>query len=800
MEEKPSVSVSVRNIVEFVLRRGDINSAALSPRSDLQQGTRIHRRIQKAEQQKGRYRAEVRLSHTEDLGDMTLTVQGIADGIIETDSGVIVDEIKSTAVALEAIDENFNFLHKAQACFYAYFYACDNGLDKVTVRLSYSHIKTNEIKYFTYEMTFDQLRELFDSVRDRYAVWARFTMASEKAARSSAKALKFPFSDYRQGQRELSASVFRAIRDGQTLFAQAPTGLGKTMSTLFASVKAYGEGMGQLIFYLTAKNITRAVAEDAVAKMSAAGLEIHSVTITSKEKICPYGKPCTPEKCPYAGGHYDRINDALYDVLTNVNRVTPDIVREYAEKHSVCPFEFSLDISLFSQIIICDCNYAFDPRARLKRFFDTDKDPDAVLLCDEAHNLPERGREMFSTELEKKKVTDAAKILRTCAPKCSRILKKINEVLITERRRVADAEAEAENTEDFILCTKQQRSSAEEIYKQAYGFTEAFSSFLSEEGHEEEKAATAQLFFDLSAFISIYEQMDENYAVFSSETDDLRLKLFCVNPAPFIGSICSMCRATVFFSATLLPAEYYRKTLSPRPEDCVGVRFLSPFPKENLLLAVCPAVSTRRKDRTGSLPKVVELIDSVTSVKGNYLVFLPSFAYMEKVYHDFSELRKEDTEILVQEPSMDEESRQGFLKKFVEAPEKTLVAFAVTGGVFSEGIDLVGSRLSGTVVVGVGLPKICGQRDLIRDFYSSAEDPVSGYDFAYAYPGFNRVMQAAGRVIRTERDRGFVVLADDRFVSPAYMKMFPPEWAHGRIYRDPGSLKRDIIKFFENQK
>lgn len=795
-ENKPRISISVRNIVEFILRRGDINSAALSPRSDLQEGSRTHRRIQRAEEKKGFYRSEVRLSHTVDMGDLLLTVQGIADGIIETEEGVTIDEIKSTSVALEAIDENFNFLHKAQACFYAYFYCVDNGIDRITVRLSYSHIKTKEIKYFTYPMTRAELEELFLDVAQKYAKWARLSLETERRARETSSALTFPFAAYRQGQRDLSASVYRAIRDRQILFAQAPTGLGKTMSTLFASVKAYGEGLCSIIFYLTAKNLTRSVAQDAMALMSAKGLGMKAVTITSKEKICRYKKNCTPEKCPYAGGHYDRINDALYDILTSKDLVTTDDVTAYAEKHKVCPFELSLDVSLFSHVIICDCNYAFDPRARLRRFFDDDKSPGAVLLCDEAHNLVERGREMFSAAISKRSVLDAVKALKTVAPKCVKHLKKINNALIEERRKYAEATEDLFDTEDFILCTADQRKTAEEIYKQAYGFTDAFSAFLAEEGHDEEKSAAAQLFFDLNAYISVYEQLDENYEVYTTDGNDLILKLFCVNPAPFIEKICDMCLCTVFFSATLLPQQYYMKMLSTHPDDCTCVRFRSPFPKGNLLLAVCPSVSTRRKDRSTSLDDVCRIIAASTAQTGNYFIFFPSFSYMNSVCKNFSEKYADSRrEIIVQSPSMDEAEREAFLEKFTESPDRPLVAFAVTGGVFAEGIDLVGTRLSGVVIVGVGLPKICGERDLIRDFYEKTDS--QGYLCAYAYPGFNRVMQAAGRVIRTETDRGFVVLADDRFVTRSYTDMFPPEWRERTVFRNTEALKTKISEFFK---
>lgn len=774
----PEYKISVRNLVEFILRWGDINNMGMQSPPDLLEGTRIHRKIQKKEEKTGKYRSEVRLSERVSYTNFYLTVQGIADGIIE-DETVTVDEIKSTSMPIELIDEDFSRLHRAQAMFYAYMYAKQNGAQFISTRLTYFNLDTEEIKYFVKDHTLTELEDFFYDVCDRYSKWIYRKIDADKEFTDSAKQLQFPYDGYRAGQRELAGTVYRTIRDSSTLFAQAPTGIGKTISVLFSAIKAKGEGMGEKIFYLTAKTVNSRAADSALKLMHKKGLRMRNVFLCAKEKVCDYEKQCKPDICPYAKGHFDRINDAVFDILTNEYIITTEVLAKYADKHKVCPFELALDTATWCDGIVGDYNYAFDPSASLKRFF-TDGG-DYVLLCDEAHNMPQRAREMYSAEIEKTKVLDAMKLFKQKNKKIYAHLKRLNNAILNFTREVE---------KDSGIITEEPTK----IYNAAADFCRVFSVFLSEEGNEKLKNDSADLYFDALNFVSVFEALDENYrccAEKSGKTTTVRL--FCVDPSSRISEILDMCRASVFFSATLLPPDYFRSTIGmKRKQDdefdkAPIIRLTSPFPRENLKVITAPFINTKYAHREESYGPIAELIYTATQKTGNYFAFFPSFAYMNEVYELFKE-RHPEIKTLIQRTSLTEEQRDDYLDEFDEDPTETLVAFAVSGGIFSEGVDLVGSRLSGAVIIGVGLPQICFERNVIKEFYDKREN--SGYDYAYLFPGFNRVMQAAGRVIRSETDKGFVILADSRYGTEDYRSLFPPEWKNFSVAKTMSQLKK----------
>ena len=778
MEER-EYKISVRNLVEFILRWGDINNAGMKSPPDLLEGTKIHRKIQKKEEKTGKYRSEVRLSEKISYTNFYLTVQGIADGIIEEET-VTIDEIKSTSMPLELIDEDFSRLHRAQAKFYAYMYAKQEGLKSINTRLTYFNLDTEEIKYFTKEHTISELEDFFYNVCDQYSKWIYFQIDADSDFKSSAKELAFPYENYRQGQRELAGTVYRAIRDGTSLFAQAPTGIGKTVSVLFSAIKAKGEGLGEKIFYLTAKTVNSRATDSALKLMQGKGLKMKTVFLCAKEKICPYEKQCKPESCPYAKGHFDRINDAIFDILTHEYIITTELLVKYAKKHKVCPFELGLDAATWCHCIVGDYNYAFDPSASLKRFF-TDGG-DYVLLCDEAHNLPERAREMFSAELEKMKILEAMRPFKTKNKKIYGFLRRLNGAMLNFTREV-------EKNSGIITAEPTK------IYNAAVDFCRGFSAFLSEEGNEKLKDETAELYFDALNFVSVFESLNENYRCYAEKAGkSTKVKLFCVDPSLRISETLDKCRASVFFSATLLPPDYFRKTVGMKSkssdEDIAPfIRLPSPFPKENLKVILCPYINTKFAKREESFSPIADTIRAATVKTGNYFAFFPSFAYMNKVYEIFTE-RYPQVKTMLQHSSLSEEQRDDFLEEFDQDPTETMVAFAVSGGIFSEGVDLVGNRLSGAIIVGVGLPQICLERNVIKDLYDKRES--SGYDYAYLFPGFNRVMQAAGRVIRSENDKGFVILADSRYTTAEYRELFPAEWKNFSVARSENQLKQII--------
>ena len=772
-------TVSVRNIVEFILRHGDINSAAVSS-SDMALGTRIHRKLQKQEQEISDYTPEVRLFHVFNIDGISVKVQGIADGIIRHDGGYTVDEIKSTSYPLELINDDFSYLHQAQADFYAYFICKNEGVEHISTRLTYCSIDTEQILRVEHERTAAELEEFVLSVVKKYAKWIEFKHRHDIKRDDSIDKMPFPFDKFRQGQREAAGHIYKTVKDQATLFVQAPTGIGKTVSALFPTVKAMGEGHCEKLFYLTAKTTTAKAAENALMLMQKKGLYMKSVSITSKERICEYGKQCTPEKCPFAKGHFDRINDAVFDLISNEQIIAKETVLEYSAKHNVCPFELTLDASDWCDAIIGDFNYAFDPRASLKRYFE--QGGKYAVLCDEAHNLVERGREMFSAELSKREILDAQKELKNARfsekKELLRRLKRLNSILLDFQKKLKENE-----TENLVI------SKPTELYDAAFTFCDKFSAYLAEKKNgnreslfKEEDVKTEEntaltLYFNCLAFLSVFENAEDEYVYFASnEGSNTRVKLFCVDPSRLISEVCDKCGSVVFFSATLLPKDYYMKMLGGKnigEDEPKFIRLPSPFPRENLMISIFSAISTRYADREKSLDKAVETIGASTRKTGNYIAFFPSFAYMKSALERFNE-KFPDIRTLEQKREMTEDERAEFLDKFIEDPTETMVAFAVMGGVFSEGVDLVGTRLSGVVLIGTGLPQVCFERNVIRDHFDKIND--QGFLYAYEYPGFNRVLQAAGRVIRSETDVGTVILADDRWKREEYRRLFPPEW------------------------
>lgn len=752
-----NIKISIRNLVEFILRSGDIVSSYIG-RNRAAEGTRIHGMIQK--EMDDNYSPEVSLKTDVEFKDLTVTVQGRADGIIKEEGKVIIDEIKTTAKALEKIDEDFNPLHWAQAKCYGYIYSIQNNLKEIDIQLTYYQIDTEEIKRIIKTYKVEELTEFFNDLMDKYYIWADLTRKWIDTRNISIKELEFPFDNYRKGQRRLAVGVYRTIDEKKKLFAEAPTGIGKTISTVFPSVKAIGENKGEKIFYLTAKTITRSVAQDTFKILKNKGLRFKTVTLTAKDKICFCKESsCNPEECKYAKGHFDRVNDAMYDILTNEDMITREVIEDYAEKYTVCPFEFSLDLTLWADAIICDYNYVFDPRAQLKRFF-LDAENNYLFLIDESHNLVDRSREMFSAVLYKGVFLSLRRFFKEKEPRIAKALSKLNSFMLKMKKEC--------NDEGYYI----QKEEPDDIYYPLKKFVKEADEWLTENQKEEGHKELLELYFEVLSFLRVAEEYDERYVTYA-ETDgsDVKLKLFCLDPSYLLSKTLEQGKASIFFSATLSPIEYYKDILGGSDEDNI-MSLSSPFDRNNLMLMVVDSVSTKYRNRElsyGSISKII--YTTIKNKKGNYMVFFPSYKYMNDVYDTFIEEYPE-VNTMKQFTDMSEEEREDFLYSFKENPEETLVSFAVMGGVYSEGIDLKGDRLSGAIVVGVGLPMVCLERNIIRDYFN--EQNNLGYEYSYMYPGMNKVLQSAGRVIRTEKDKGVVCLIDERFSYSGYKKIFPP--------------------------
>ncbi len=780
MKNQNEIKISVRNLIEFVLRSGNLDSR-FKGSSRAIAGTRAHQKIQK--ESAVNYKPEVHLIFTTEYKDLLFTIEGRADGIIVDDEKTTIDEIKSITIPLELIHEEYNALHWAQAMCYGYFYSKQNDLINIDIQLTYFHIETEEIKHFVRTLSLDELQTFFLGILDKYIIWAQYTKEWVSRRNRSIKKLDFPFDNYRPGQRKFAVSTYKIIKENKKLFVQAPTGTGKTVSTLFPAIKAIGEGHTSKVFYLTAKTITRQVAEETIGLMEKGGLELKSITLTAKEKICfKEEKICNPEYCEFANGHFDRVNEAILDVLYNENKLSRDVIEEYSKRHQVCPFEYSLDLAIWCDTIICDYNYAFDPKVYLRRFFEDSND--FIFLVDEAHNLVDRGREMFSASIYKRPFLELKMLMKDKEPKISKTLNKLNSFILKIGKNCID--------EKHFLTEEEPL----EIYPLLRKFINESEEWLSKnektEGHQE----LLQLYFDCQSFLRIAELYNENYVTYiEKNSKDTRLKIYCIDPSHLLKECFTRAKATILFSATLLPLPYYREILGGDEQDYM-FQIQSPFNKENLGLYILSNISTKYKDREQSYMSVVDYIYAVVKPqRGNYMVFLPSYDYMNKI-HDLFNDRHPDIKTSIQLPSMTEEERENFLEQLVPNPRDFFLVFAVMGGIFSEGIDLKGNRLTGAIIIGVGLPQICLERDIIKDYFN--EKNGCGYEYAYIYPGMNKVLQAAGRVIRTETDLGVVALVDSRFAHKRYKNLFPLEWSH-YIESDHLTETQDMLIDFWSQ-
>lgn len=748
------MKVSVRDLVEFVLRSGDL-VWTMNGHSRTTEGIKAHQFIQKGYGKE--YQPEVRLSYFFEQDGMNIEIHGRADGIIQRDTGICIDEIKSTTRDLDLLDEMFSEVHWAQVKCYAFIYASQTELTAIDVQLTYYHLEHGEIRVYTHSYTFKELKKFFFELVENYLQWAKSLQVWKKNRDISIRNMQFPYPSYRDGQRELVIAAYKTIEQGKKLFVKAPTGIGKTMATLFPALKALSNGSTSQIFYLTAKTITRTVAEKALSELQNQGLRIKSLTLTAKEKICfQPGEPCAPEECSYAKGYYDRVRSGVEEIFKQ-DLWNRSQIEKYAQKHTICPFEFSLDLSLWADIVICDYNYVFDPRVYLRHLFL--EGGEYLFLIDEAHNLVDRARDMFSAELAKEPFLELKKEVKDNYPQLAKRMQKVNLQMGKLKR---------ERVEDF------QKNFPDALYPCLQQFIYEADRFLKDEKIVPWKEKLLELYFKVQGFLRTTEYYDERYITLYKESKEgFSVKLFCLDPSRLLSEAFKRGRAAILFSATLSPIEYFMKILGGE-ETAYKLKLNSPFPAENLCLMVHAGISTRYKKRETSYDPLAELIATVVNIKkGNYLVFFPSYDYLLQVYERFKE-QTQKVRILVQTPGMTESEREDFLEQFLEDPVEPLVGFALMGGIFGEGIDLKGSRLSGAIIVSVGLPQLCLEREMIRSYFQSTLN--QGFEYAYMYPGLNKVFQAVGRVIRSDEDRGVVLLVDERFGRLNYLHLFPPEW------------------------
>ena len=785
-----ALTLPIRRLVEFLLRTGSIDSRFTGFDRALE-GTRLHRKLQRAAvKEYPDYQAEAALKQDYTCAGIAYTLEGRADGIFTDKDGTpTIDEIKTTTLPPEFINGEQSPEHWAQAQIYAAIYARQQGLPAIRVRLVYYQVDEDLEFTFTHDYSADALDAIVTDLLTQYAPWAKRSAEWQRMSRASRQVLPFPFASYRPGQRAMMNAVYKTCTEGGQLLCQAPTGIGKTMSVLFPALKAVGEGGP--IFYLTARGTTRAAAENALTLLRAADpdLKLRSVTLTAKDKIClQEHRECTPEACPYANGYYDRVKAALWDGL-DTHALTADALQALARKHKVCPFELGLDLSLWCDVVVGDYNYLFDPVVHLMRFFETAGD--YLFLIDEAHNLPGRARDMHSASLCKSVFYDAKKRLGKGKSSLKNALTKVNNIFIEWRHRCEEVLGDSRFGRTYF-----EKSRAEDFDRALTKLCEPLEIWLDEHRDPgETHDALLQLYFDIRAWLRVADTFDNHFVLqISAVGSEVRAAMLCLDPSDFLAADFAKGRAAVLFSATLAPAGYY-KDLCGLP-DARAVALRSPFDPANMGLWCARQVSTRYKDRADSIAKVSDLLAVMAAAQpGHYLAFFPSYSYLQQVWEDFA-ARYPDQPTLCQESSMDEGQRTEFLTQFLARDGKPLLGFAVLGGVFGEGVDLTGESLIGVAVVSPGLPQIGPRQEQLRDYFE--ETRGAGFDYAYRYPGMNKVLQAAGRVIRTPQDRGVVLLIDDRFLAPDTRRLMPPHWEHLRVVDSADAWKDELAAFWKN--
>lgn len=788
--ENNPIRIAVRSLAEAVYRSGGLSGPAYTGVSS-SEGIRAHQRsLKKISDQypDNGVQAEIPLQDTVMFEGLTWQVSGRCDALVTTPEKIIIYEFKSFRGSAALLPENGESVHWAQAKIYAWLYCAQHEtIDKLTVILYYSSIDHSEdVQYVLTFYRHDLYAFFIDSIH-RYVQFAAELIRNDTIRHDSALNLRFPYDYLRPGQEKMMRYVVDAAKQKSPVYIQAPTGTGKTMATLYPAVKAQATGMVDRIFYLTHMTSTRRVAAAALSDLQRSGLLMKGLVLYAKEKLCL--EPdlyCDTERCPYARAYYDHLPDALR-ALFPVDLIDREHILQCAQKYRVCPFELALDIALYCDIIICDYNYAFDPRVRLIRFFEDDQQKH-LLLVDEAHNLPDRSRSMYSATLDVETLHQAQSAIRGRDPELELTLNALLDWLERVSLLIKDGQAGLDQVEPSIRpehimrsgLFRATRSKPEYLLSRCNRFNARCHAFLDAHPAASYRLVLLKAFFDILFFSRVGDEFYDDTYITSVRTQDTGsvVTFMCLDASDKLSKSFLNQHASVFFSATLSPLFYYQGLIQGRnnTDSSDAVLMGSPFPPENFLVMVCGSLSTRYKDRQATIQPILSIIlDAVRQKKGHYLVFVPSHVYLNMMRLLLNRMNlSSEMELMFQEAQMNETKRQSFLRRFDHSGDKTLLAFAVMGGIFAEGIDLAGEKLDGVVIIGVGLPQICPEREIMKQFY--AQRLGNGYAYAYLYPGFNKVQQAAGRVIRSEQDRGFVLLIDDRYETPAYRSLFPSEW------------------------
>ena len=774
------IELSVHELVDFVLRKGDIDSRSFNSMT-MQEGTRIHNIYQS--KQGSNYLKEYPLKGIFSYEDSLVYLSGRSDGII-LEEVPIIEEIKSTNCDLNSFFKENEEWHLGQAICYGYLYAIEKGLDKVKIRLTYISQVNNDILKKNYCYKTDELLTKIHQYFDVYFQFARIIETRKNRRNESLSELRFPFSNAREGQMELIDFTKQAIESADSRFAEASTGIGKTMATIFSTLSYLKEDKLDKVFYLCPKNTNFDNAAKALEILNKEGYLLSYTEIRARSKMCPYKleKACNPDDCPLTVGYYSKLKDVLKDCLVHENLLNSEIIDKYAEKYDVCPFELSLDFSVYTDFVVCDYNYAFHPISYLRRFFEVpDKTYRIFALVDEAHNLIDRARDMFTVTFSEEDYKNLKKELKGYRnPEINKILRKINQDLRLFKQ--------FEFNDQPIILEQLDSKFIQHITK-----LRSEINVLETDNPKLKLKKGKDFLIDLYKFIVINDLLNDGFKIIlANKYDNLTIKLFCIDPSSFINKSLFHFLGTLFFSATLTPIDYFQKVNLNR-DGFKTISLPSPFNPNNFFLIINDNISIKYKDRDKTLEEVVKEINIFVSKNvGNYLIFVPSFEYSRKIEKYFIN----DSRFVFQTATMTNKDKDEFLANFKENPQESRIGVCVISGSFAESIDLTGDRLIGVVVVGVGLPQVNFENNLVKDFYIQKE--MNGYEFAYMNPGINKVLQALGRVIRTQNDKGSALIIDSRYAQSHYFSVLKDRYKNYTKIKDSNGLIKALNSFYKN--
>jgi len=769
---KAPIKLGIRQLVEFSCRSGDLGFDG-GPSASALEGIQTHQKIQKRYRKEAFAEAVVKLETC--IDEYNIELSGRVDLLFEHETPPRVEEIKTVYSFMNDISTDYDEPHWAQAKCYAVAYAMEHQLDKIAVSLNYVNLFNQREHRRTRVFTRFELETFLRETLQRYIDWHHLVSKQRERLIDSAKLLSFPFENFRAQQHRFAASVYRNIKQNHRLLAEAPTGSGKTISTLFPSVKAIGEDIADQIIYLSAKTSGQNEARKAIEAMIDKGLQASYLIVQAKAKCCACVHDETEidesGKCSRTMGFYDRL-PAARETLFRTGKLDSEAIKEVADEHSLCPFELSLQMLPWMNIVVCDLNYIFDPLVQLS-YFRSDRKR-KVLLIDEMHNLVDRARQMYSASLSRSQVKLAAKSKNGAS--VSRAINSIGNALDRCTRQQTDAETIS--NEVPATLTRSISRFGEQLGLDLFGNKRIPAQTLE----------FGRAIFRFQCIANLYG--DHHRTIAASPLRQREVRLLCLDAFEYLQQIYPLFNAICGFSATLSPAGYFHQALG-LDDECQSLKLESGFPPDRLQVNICSYVDTRYRQRDNYIDQISTTIERCYATKpGNYLVFFSSYAFMQKV-HDHFEIHYAGIDTMVQMRAASDQQRIEFLSHYFDRTDT--LGFAIMGGVFAEGIDYVGSALIGTIIVGVGMPQANTQQQLIQQDFEAMQ--INGFDFAYRFPGLTRVQQSAGRVIRSDTDYGVIILLDQRFQRAEYRQHFPPHW-QTRHCPDCDSLEDSLARFW----